>query len=524
MYECPHLATHQTSPAGSRRGARGWLRQLARGLLLLMLVTLSCAAGAEDSWEYAPYEIEVWLDAQPSPILNAALQRQLLDELQVQAPVHAGATWRLTAGVVPAALRGSLRAALDEVSVEQVTACVPAGPWPDKLMLLGVEEQHGRIRLACRELDSRTRTLGPAVRRESPQLVRLARDAADLIAETFSPLVRIEATRGKRATVRVRAGGLMVDPSGVSAVGAGDVLRPVLRRNDRRGEPRPGGIQVLDWTYLLARERQEHLLECDVYSAMRNPLGGRSSPSLERFALKVRPRASSTLLRLVTRDTPGSEPLAGYTIFARPPVAEAAGSGTTSVRLGVTDWRGLLRIERAESPLRILYVKNGRQLLARLPLVPGAEDIQTIALPSDDTRLEAEAFVRGIENRVMDLVARREILAARIRARIRDGKLAEARQYLEELKTLPTKDDFEALLVSHRQSGALAADERQLQRIDQMLNGARILLARHLNPQLVVLLEREVDAAAAGGPVAPAAQPPPPPAEAPAGPATPATS
>jgi hypothetical protein len=138
--------------------------------------------------------------------------------------------------------------------------------------------------------------------------------------------------------------------------------------------------------------------------------------------------------------------------------------------------------------------------------------------------LEAEAFVRGIENRVMDLVARREILAARIRARIRDGKLAEARQYLEELKTLPTKDDFETLLVSHRQSGALAADERQLQRIDQMLNGARILLARHLNPQLVVLLEREVDAAAAGGPVAPAAQPPPPPAEAPAGPATPATS
>lgn len=54
-------------------------------------------------------------------------------------------------------------------------------------------------------------------------------------------------------------------------------LRPVVRRNDLRGEPKPGGIQVLDWTFLVVRDVNEYLLDCDVYSAMRNPLTGRSS-------------------------------------------------------------------------------------------------------------------------------------------------------------------------------------------------------------------------------------------------------
>ncbi len=228
------------------------------------------------------------------------------------------------------------------------------------------------------------------------------------------------------------------------------------------------------------------------------------------------------MLQLVARDAPGSEPLEGYAVFARPPVAEEASASASSQRLGLTDWRGMLRIERDASPLRILYVKNGRQLLARLPLVPGAEPTQTMALPGDDERLEAEAFVRGMENRVMDLVARREILAARIRARIRDGKVAEARQYLEEAKRLPAKDDFEALLVSHRQSGATTGDPRQVQRIDQMLSGARILLARHLNPQLIVQLEREVEAA--GDASAPEKSPPPASPESPGGMATSATN
>ena len=37
--------------------------------------------------------------------------------------------------------------------------------------------------------------------------------------------------------------------------------------------------------------------------------------------------------------------------------------------LGVTDWRGSIEVPRGDVPVRTLYVKNGNQLLARLPLV-----------------------------------------------------------------------------------------------------------------------------------------------------------
>ena len=63
--------------------------------------------------------------------------------------------------------------------------------------------------------------------------------------------------------------------------------------------------------------------------------------------------------------------------------------------------------------MRLIYVKHGAHLLARLPMVPGLATSEEAVLPSDDKRMETEAFVKGMESTVMDLVARREILRAR---------------------------------------------------------------------------------------------------------------
>ncbi len=109
-------------------------------------------------------------------------------------------------------------------------------------------------------------------------------------------------------------------------------------------------------------------------------------------------------------------------MFAKKPVAEDGTESNPSLRLGLTDWRGMIDIEQSDLPLRLIYVKNGAHLVARIPVVPGYQPLETVPLPSDDKRLEAEAFVKGMESTVMDLVARREILAARIRRRIAEGK------------------------------------------------------------------------------------------------------
>ena len=215
---------------------------------------------------------------------------------------------------------------------------------------------------------------------------------------------------------------------------------------------------------------------------------------------------------------PSPQPLEGYEIVAKKPVAEEDADPNASVRLGLTDWRGMIAVERTDLLLRLIYVKNGSHLIARLPMVPGFLPQETISLPSDDKRLEAEAFVKGMESTVMDLVARREILSSRIRRRIQEGKFDQARQLLDEIKGFQTKEDLEMMLTNRQQAGLSSADAWQQQRIDQMLSGTRILLNKYLDPEQLVALQREVEAAAQTPPAAAAeATDTPPPAAQPSG-------
>jgi hypothetical protein len=240
------------------------------------------------------------------------------------------------------------------------------------------------------------------------------------------------------------------------------------------------------------------------------------------MALKVRAHGNRTTLQLVDRDRP-TVPLEGYEMFAKKPIAADSPDANPSLRLGLTDWRGRIDIEPSDLPLRLIYVKNGAHLVARIPVVPGFLPLEVIPLASDDKRLEAEAFVRGMESTVMDLVARRAILAARIRRRIAEGNVAGARELLDEMKSFQTKEDLEMMLAS-RQAALASPDKRQQQRIDQLLTGTRSLLNKYLDPGELVTLERELS----GGPppkaeaAKPAAEGTPQPA--PAAPAEPATS
>ena len=179
----------------------------------------------------------------------------------------------------------------------------------------------------------------------------------------------------------------------------------------------------------------------------------------------------------------------------------------TNYIAGLTDWRGMIDIEQSDLPLRLIYVKNGAHLLARIPVVPGYRPLETVPLGSDDKRLEAEAFAKGMESTVMDLVARREILAARIRRRIAEGKRDDARALLEEMKSFQTRADLEQMLAS-RESALASRDKRQQQYIDQLLAGTRSLLNKYLSPQQLVTLEREISGVQPPPANAPAAKEP----------------
>jgi hypothetical protein len=313
----------------------------------------------------------------------------------------------------------------------------------------------------------------------------------DAIAAVFTPLARIEAVDGAQVKARLRAGGLIIDPASLALAEPGMVLRPITRRNDRTGQPAAkGGIQPLPWTLLAIEERDEALLTCGLHSGYRASIPARGGARVERLALLVRPQFPATTLALRSR---GGEqrPLPGYEIFAKQE------DGGETPLLGITDWQGQIELPRQGSTLQVLIVRNGTQLLARLPLVPGHEKLLVAPLMDDDGRLQAEGAVAALESMALDLAARREILAARFRVRLTERKFDEAQELLDEFRQLDSRTALGRLL-DEQQQQVRADDRLTQQRIDKLFGDARQLLTvKSLSDDMINTLAGELSKARA---------------------------
>jgi hypothetical protein len=470
------------------------LHPLALAVIVWLSATIGSAVAVDAqpvTWEYDPYQVQLVIAHWSSGELSQASMEELSRDVRRRLENAAGATWVLDVQPAPRELNARIAIELKSVNFESLENCLNIAENGNKLILLGIQQKAAHYTVSCRELDLETRYWGPIGQRSVAQREFLADAAMHAVLEAFSPIVRVEQSRGREATVRIRAGGLIQREAEAGVVLVGDVFRPVIRRRNRRDEIMWDQLQVVDWTYLLVTETRDHLATCSVYSASRNPLAGRVSARVERLALKVRARPKPTTIRLLSRNA-DHDPLQGYKVFAKDPVVESTNEQPPAILLGKTDWRGAIEVPPASAPLRLLYVKNGAHLMARLPVVPGEAPELSARLSSDDRRLETEAFVRGMENLVMDLVGRRAILAERIRRRLHQGKQEEAEMLLRELKNFKTRDDLEHLLVERQQMGLGSQDEMEQLRIDQLLTGTRQLLSEHLSPDLIATLEREV--------------------------------
>jgi hypothetical protein len=285
---------------------------------------------------------------------------------------------------------------------------------------------------------------------------------------------------------------LIVDPASRALVEPGMVLRPVVRRNDRSGEPVKGGIQAVRWTLIEVDARREALLDCTLHSGFRAPIPARGGVRTERLALLVRPICESTRLVLLARDDPNKR-LAGYDVHLKIPGEEE------SQPLGATDDFGTIDLAREQGGLRLLYVRSGRQLLARLPIVFGQAEELVATVVDDDARLQTEGFVAALHARALDLVARREILASRIRARIEEANLPEAQKLLDEFRKLETRADLSRDLDA-QQRQVETGDRLTQARVDKLLADARkLLLSKALSDEMLNELTRELAAGRTAG-------------------------
>jgi hypothetical protein len=208
---------------------------------------------------------------------------------------------------------------------------------------------------------------------------------------------------------------------------------------------------------------------------------------------------------------PLGRPLPGYEVYAKNP-----GEEKTEL-IGLTDWEGGIDLEPSEKLLKLYYIKNGGQLVARLPLVVGQAPQMSANVLDDDPRLAAEAYIKSLQSRVTDLVARREILAVRIRAKLKKEEFAAAKKLVDDYRSLTTGAQLTRELedTQRRMSNVGGVTGK---RIEKLFLDAHRLLQGFLDPTTVDKLAAEVAEAERKGP--PAAVPAPNPTPAPAVPTT----
>ncbi len=441
----------------------------------------------------------------------------------------------------------------------------------DKLIMLYIGQEGNQFYAHARELDCPMQFLGPTMRREAINWSHTVRAASSAIVAAFAPIARVEDAESKTAVLRLRAGGLIMTDENPAAVVPGDLMQPIVRRDDRNGQP--SLLEPLSWTYACVTESDGIKLGANVYSYSGGPgLEGRKNRRTQRVLLKVRPLYETTDVLVTVRGT--GKPQGGCAIYERDLATEEL------TLLGKTDWRGRLAItvptdfgtvlpeairaaraaakraaeEAAEKaaaekaavptnpnatpvdnpvaaevetltpaadkpegtdkpqepdndadmialrhPLMQLYVKSGDIVLARLPLVPGLKQIEVAQLPDDTRRLEAEAFMRGFQGEILDLIGLRSLLSARITLLVKDSKLAEAEKLLAELRALKDysamADSLDGLQRKILDESAGPITPGTQIRIDNMFQATREMLQKFLQNDLVRDAETAVNRA-----------------------------
>lgn len=236
----------------------------------------------------------------------------------------------------------------------------------EKLFLVRCRRIDEHYQVSVRELDCSMRIFGPTIVGSTTQWRYLPHVATNSIVRSFSPIARIEEASSKVAQLRCRAGGLSGENNPARIV-PGDVLQPILRRDDRRG-----GAPLLEpipWTYLGVTKTDGVKLEGNIYSSFNSVLQGKQTSRAQKIALRVRPQIVSTDLKVVVRSNT-SEPQSGCQIYQRDLLSQ-------ELRLiGYTDWRGTITLTVPDTPGAILPESVRTQ---RLEARKSAEEAAKIA-------------------------------------------------------------------------------------------------------------------------------------------------
>jgi len=451
-------------------------------------------ARAQSVWELTPYRVQIVMatadNGRLEPDLATTLGTQVVDRLDSLI----GAAWLAEPVVAEGALRYQMLNDLSALVLEDLPAEVLDA---DKVIVVAVQSDAQETSIGAREFDVRTQVWGAPIERHVLQTRPLDNEVVRAVLAAFAPLAEVDDVSGKKVSLKVRAAALAPRDPALVPVVAGDLFRAITRYNERDGTLKK--IQEVPFTYVMVDELQDAVVQGTVYSGLRSPLAARRRGRTEQLMLAIKSPPGTTELVLRSRTEP-DRPLAGYEVYAYGP------NDKTTVLLGRSDGDGIVEIPPGPQALRIVVVKSGGEFLARLPIVPGLEPVVEASMMRDDERIAAEGFIVGLQEELVDLVVRREVLMALIRARLADGNVEEAERLNDELTELRTREQF-ALLLDAQKQRMVASDTIAQRKIDQLFTDTLQLVNNFMAAGPVEELQAELREAksTAAPPAAPAA-------------------
>ena len=360
---------------------------------------------AKSEWRWSPYSVGLCLVVDDSVADHAEIERDVQAAL-----LRWHSNWlNGFCDFQPEPLSDAARQALLQL---QMPDFAPTWEQYDKLFLIVIKAQDvwsasvANIgwSAAIREMDVRTRSFSELRQIQVAQLSQLPEHLFCGITESLTPLARIVRVDENRILLEERAGELLAMQDVLPVVVERQVMLPIVRSNDRDGNPQQ--IRRVDWTFLSVERNADGLLSATMHTGLRSPINTRTRPRHQQLALLAKPSGDHTTIRFasyVSRDMP--LPICD--------ILESVPGRKQAVNIGTTNTQGEFRIDNLpERPVRLLYVRNGANLIARVPIMPGVDPVLTAEVPIADSTLHAESLVRGIQEEILDTVAMRQVLVA----------------------------------------------------------------------------------------------------------------
>ncbi|MEJ5340707.1 MAG: hypothetical protein WHT09_03990 [Thermogutta sp.] len=429
-----------------------------------------------------PCRLEVICLLPPEFDTSNDLEHEFCDQLAERLASEQGPAWRVSVAPPSFQDRAILRAALRrDLNFDPPTSWRKLA-LRDKVAVVAVRRSGLGWHILARDWDVRVERLGPLVEKTVPTWSDVPEAAAESVRQALVPVARIRLVEQQAVRLDLQGSLLMAERPTLP----GRLFLTLARYEDRDGNAR--AVVPLPWTILQSPEgppAEDGSVSCQVISGLKNPLSARRRGRVQLLAWAVTPQVRPVTISLKNRQAP-QNPLVGYEVLAQP-----GGEGSPQV-LGRTDFAGQVEVPAQAPPgWKLLWVRHGRRVLAKVPLVDGSNEFTELALPDDDPRLLAEGYLMSVQDQLVDLVTLRSVLIARLRARIANGDWDQAIRLRDQLLQLKSREIFSSELTQQQQR-LLCPDPVGQKQIDKMFEETRRLVNLYLNPREVEELVKEI--------------------------------